>query len=452
MVRRALGSPSERLGHPLSYVRWERNWTYQDLVDVIAHRINTANRREKAWRWEHWGVEPDEDTQLALADELGVSRALVQSLPWPEWLPIGERINITAPWTLAGGLGLLESAAGGALLDRRGFLILGAGATAAVANDWLTTDPPQVAAALNGGRVDAHLVTCFEQRLPALRRIDHTLGGGHVARVVDSELRLVTDLLSHGSYSEALGQRLFAVAAELGRIAGWASCDAGFHAAAERYWIAALRAAHIANDRGIGANILKSMSLQRAEADRSDEALALARAAREGAKDAPARVIAMLTVREARTHATRGEERECERLLSVAERAMSHADDDVSPPWAEYFDQAEYCAQVAACYLLLRRYQPSDRWLRRTLRLQPDERSRDRATYFIWRADSLLHLGDVEQACALLSQAIPDIASARSHRNQKRLTDLHNRLNKHRRLPAVQTLNDQLRPLIAVAA
>jgi hypothetical protein len=191
------------------------------------------------------------------------------------------------------------------VLDRRGFLILGAGATATVANDWLTTEPPQLTAALRGGRVDAHLVTCFEQRLPALRRIDHTLGGGHVARVVDSELRLVTDLLSNGSYSEPVGQRLFAVAAELGRIAGWASCDAGLHAAAERYWIAALRAAHIANDRGIGANILKSMSLQRAETDRSDEALALARAAREGAKDAPARVVAMLTVRQARTHASR---------------------------------------------------------------------------------------------------------------------------------------------------
>lgn len=452
MVRRPVGESPGRLVHPLSYVRWERNWTYQDLVDVIARRINTASRREKAWRWEHWGVAPDEDTQLALAAELGVPSELVRSVRWPDWLPVGDRINTDAPWTVEGGLALLNNAAGGAVLDRRGFLILGAGATAAVANDWLAIEPPQLVSVLRGGQIDAGLVSCFEQRLPALRHIDHTLGGGHVGSVVDSELRLVTDLLSGGSYTESVGRRLFAVAAELGRIAGWASCDAGLHAAAERYWIAALRAAHVAQDRGIGANILKSMSLQRAEANRSDEALALARAAREGAKDAPARVVAMLTIRHARTHASRGEATECEKLLVAAERAMSRVDDESTPPWAAYFDQAEYCAQVAACYLLLRRYETSDRWLTQTLSLQPDERSRDRATYFIWRADSVLCLGDVEHACALLGQAIPDLTGARSARNHKRLTDLHAKLSQHSRVPAVQAIAEQVRPLLAAAA
>jgi tetratricopeptide (TPR) repeat protein len=451
-VQHALNSPPGPFVHPLSYVRWQQNWTYQDLVDVIAQRINTANRREKAWRWEHWGVEPDEGTQFALAAELGVPAELVRTLGWPAWLPVGDQINTDAPWTVQGGLQLLDDAAGGALLDRRGFLTLGAGATAAVAKNWLTIDPPQLRSVLGGGRVDAGLVNCFEVRLPALRRIDHTLGGARVANVVDSELRLVTDILSNSSYAENLGQRLFAVAAELGRIAGWASCDAGRHAAAERYWIAALRAAHVAKDTGIGANILKSMSLQRAEADRSDEALVLARTAREGASDACARVVAMLTVRQARTHASRGEARECEELLVDAERAMSRADEGATPPWAAYFDQAEYCAQVAACYLLLRRYHATDQWLTQTLELQPDERSRDRATYFIWRADTVLHLGEVEQACMLLDQAIPDIASARSARNQRRLTDLCQRLHVHRTVPAVRAVTEQLRPIVTAVA
>jgi hypothetical protein len=448
---RGVIGPSASLVHPLSYVRWERNWTYQDLVDVISRRINTASRREKAWRWEHWGVEPDEETQLALAAELGVPPTVVRTMRWPDWLPIGERINIDTPWSVAGGLALLRSAAGGALLDRRGFLILGAGATTALAESWLTLEPPRLASALDGGRVDEGLVSCFEQRLPTLRRIDHTLGGGSVGNVVDSELRLVTDLLSKGSYTETIGQRLFAVAAELGRIAGWASCDAGLHAAAERYWIAALRAAHIAADRGIGANILKSMSLQRSEANRSDEALALARAALEGSNKGPARVVAMLTVRVARTHASRNEARDCERLLGLAEQAMSHADDEPTPAWAQYFDSAEYCAQVAACYLLLRRYEASDQWLSRTLQTQPDERSRDRATYYIWRAESVLHLGEIEQACALIAEAVPDIAAARSARNRRRLVDLQAKLSKHRDVPVVKALFDQVRPLVAAA-
>lgn len=100
----------------------------------------------------------------------------------------------------------------------------------------------------------------------------------------------------------------------------------------------------------------------------------------------------------------------------------------------------------------MRRYKATDHWLGQTLALQPDERSRDRATYFIWRADSVLSLGEVEHACALLSEAIPDIASARSVRNRTRLLQVHDKLSKHRRLPAVQELQERLKPLIRSAA
>lgn len=440
------GSP---LIHPLSWVRQERGWTYQDLAHVIATRVgNSAARREKAWRWEHWGVVPDSESQLALAAELGVSVEVVHTLGWPHWLPIGERINIHAPWTAESCLRSMDGVAGSAVLDRRGFLTLGLGAAAGLADQWLSLDPPQLASVLHGGAIDAELVTCLEQRLPALRQMDAALGGGHIRNVVDAELRLVTNLLAKGTYTERLGKRAFSVAAELGRIAGWTSFDSGYHAAAERYWISALRAAHTADNRAVGANVLKCMSLQRMDADRTDEALSLARAAREGAKSVPARVLAMLTVRQARTHAVRNEVRDCEQLLSVAERAMDRAEDEVAPAWASYFDQAEYCAQVAACYLALERREAADQWLAQSLATQSRDCRRDRATYLIWRADSVLGLGDVEHACELVSRAVPDIADARSVRNQNRLAGIHTKIKKYRH-PAVSALDDQLHSLVA---
>jgi tetratricopeptide (TPR) repeat protein len=408
-----------------------------------------AARREKAWRWEHWGVEPDDDAQFGLADELDVSRETVRRVGWPGWLPSGDRVDLDVPWTVQASLVSLDQTAGAALLDRRGFLTFGAGAAVALAHDWMAAEPAKVVAVLRGGRLDASLVECFERRLPALRQMDYSLGGGSVRELVDSELRLATDLLANGSYAEAVGRRMFAVAAELGRIAGWANFDAGYHAAAERYWVAALRAAHAAGDRSIGGNILKCMSLQQVDADRTDEALALARAACEGARHAPPRVQAMLTVRQARTHAVRGEVRDCERLLIDAERAMSRADDEPAPSWSYYFDEAEYCAQFAACYLLLRRHRATDEWLVRSLALQPEERSRDRATYLMWRAGTMLNLGDIEHACDLTLQAVPDITAARSVRNQRRLADLHARLLSHRGVPAVAVLDEQVRSLIA---
>ncbi|MEU1752851.1 transcriptional regulator [Micromonospora matsumotoense] len=433
--------------HPLSYVREQRSWTQQDLVNVIARRLNTAARREKAWRWERWGVVPDEDTQLALADELGVDRQTVKALGWPHWLPTGPTISTAAPWTFDGAVALLDDTAGPAVLDRRGFLIMHAGLAVAIAERWLAAEPPRINAALQGGRVDADLLDCFEQRLPALRRMDASLGGGSVRSLVDAELRLVTDLLRHSSYSEASANRLLTVAAELGRIAGWASFDAGFHAAAERYWLAALHAAHSASDRAAGANILKCMSLQRVDTERPTEALRLADAARAGAKNAPARVRAMLTTRLARAHAVLGESVACERRLAEADTEMSRADDQTSPTWASYFDHAEYSAQVAACYLLLQRHQASDQWLQQTLALQPAERSRDRATYLIWRADSVFNLGDIDHACALVAEAAPDVAASRSVRNHRRLLDIHGRLTVHRH-PAVTALDERVRTLL----
>lgn len=447
-MTRAPSPRSQLLVHPLSYVREQRSWTQQDLVNVIARRLNTAARREKAWRWERWGVVPDEDTQLALADELGVDRQTVKALGWPHWLPTGPTISTATPWTFNGAVALLDDTAGPAVLDRRGFLIMHAGLAVAIAERWLAAEPPRINAALQGGRVDADLLDCFEQRLPALRRMDASLGGGSVRSLVDAELRLVTDLLRHSSYSEASANRLLTVAAELGRIAGWASFDAGFHAAAERYWLAALHAAHSASDRAAGANILKCMSLQRVDTERPTEAFRLADAAWAGAKNAPARVRAMLTTRLARAHAVLGESVACERRLAEADTEMSRADDQTSPAWASYFDHAEYSAQVAACYLLLQRHQASDQWLQQTLALQPAERSRDRATYLIWRADSVFNLGDIDHACALVAEAAPDVAASRSVRNHRRLLDIHGRLTVHRHA-AVTALDERVRTLLA---
>ncbi|MFG2677395.1 hypothetical protein [Streptomyces sp. NPDC048445] len=57
-------------------------------------------------------------------------------------------------------------------------------------------------------------------------------------------------------YSEPVGRRLFGAAAEASRSAGWTAYDSGRIAAAERHYIAAMRAAASANDPVVGANTL----------------------------------------------------------------------------------------------------------------------------------------------------------------------------------------------------
>jgi hypothetical protein len=59
---------------------------------------------------------------------------------------------------------------------------------------------------------------------------------------------------------------------ELGQLTGWVAYDAGLHALAQRYWIAALRAAHTADDPALGAYIVSWMAQQATEQGRGPEA------------------------------------------------------------------------------------------------------------------------------------------------------------------------------------
>jgi hypothetical protein len=209
---------AESLPHPLSAVRAEHGWTYQQVAKIVAGRVgNMAAHRDKVYRWERHGVVPELEAQLALAAELTVPAQAVGELGWPSWLLVALGSDVQLPWTVANCLTVLERTAGAAMLDRRGFFTLSAGAVATVANDWLTAEPQRFTAALHGGRVDAELVAILERRAADLRHMLSAFSGHTVQAMADAELRTVTSLLTNAGYSEQVGLRLYALAAELGR-------------------------------------------------------------------------------------------------------------------------------------------------------------------------------------------------------------------------------------------
>ncbi|WP_218037905.1 MULTISPECIES: helix-turn-helix transcriptional regulator [Streptomyces] len=448
--------------HPLAYVRRSRGWTHQALVEVLARRVGMSANRQKAWRWEHRGVVPDEETQRALAEELGVPLDRLRSDPWPGWLPAGDSAGLDEEWTAAGCLRALELTTADALADHRGFPVLPAGAAAAMAG---RLPPPSPGGGSGPGGAAEHgsagpgtagdaadgfagdLVRSLEQRLPLLRRLDDELGGGGVRAPADAELRTVTALLRQGRHGGGHTRRLLSVAAELGRIAGWAGVDAGYHAAAQRYFTVGLRAAHAAGDRLAAANLLKCMTLQLAECGRPDEALALAGTARRCAAGGPGRVRAMLAVRHARAHALSGDRAACEKLLAEADGLMERAASEPCPGWAAYFDSAEYSAQVAFCHLLTGRHRLCDRRLTEALALQPPSRPRDGTTYRMWRAEAAVRLGEVDRACAELAEALPLVAGCSSARNRARLDSVRRLLRPYRTTRSVRALDERLRAL-----
>ncbi|MGW2397154.1 hypothetical protein ACWCYY_11430 [Kitasatospora sp. NPDC001664] len=438
------------LVHPLTYVRSANDWTLQQVASIVARRTKGAADRTKVWRWENWGVEPDLPAQLALADELAITSEQVHRLGWPGWLPDGEAIRTGFPWTSAGTLQALDDTLEHALLDRRGFMKLGGPALTGLAEQWLAVEPQALTAVLVGGRTSDDLVDSMEAGLPRLRRLEAACGGERARRLMDAELAIVTSILAESSYSAAAGRRLHRLAAELGRIAGFASFDAGLHAAAQRYWTTALRAAHTGADRAIGANILKSMSLQCYDHGLVQDSLALARSAVEGAGPVTPRTMAMLLLRQARAEAACGNRLACDRLLAAAESALDRSKpSDGDPSWTMYFDEAEFHAQAATCHTDLRRPAQAERAFATALALMPSAKTRDRATYVIGSAATHTALGDAEQAISLLESAVELIRDAPSQRNVTRAQRARSAIPLAKNDPRVEKLDAQFATLIA---
>lgn len=415
--------------HPLSYVRAERGWTYQDLVNVIARRVgNMARRREKAWRWEHWGVVPDRETQLALAAELEVSEELLHVQPWPDWLPVGDPIRVDFSWDQPGSILALNHALEKAMMDRRGFMRLTGMSLAGFATDWLNVEPAQLMSVLRGGRITEEFVAQIEAGLPRLRMLGDSYGGQRSRRLIDAELGMVVEVLEKSSYSATVAQRLHGLAAELGRLAGFASFDEGLHSAAQRYWVAAVHSAHAAGDRAVGVNILKSMALQCKDFGNFADGLTIARTAYESAGEVTPRTASMLAVRLAGAHASVGDVAETHRLLGIADTQFGRGTRADDPAWAGWFDEGAFHDHVGVCYLDLGNLRRADSHLDKAREGFSPTRRRDHATYLIRRAHVQNGLGNADQAGDLLHQAIPLIEQAPSQRNVGKLLAVRDRL------------------------
>ncbi|MFF6959995.1 hypothetical protein [Streptomyces sp. NPDC008317] len=127
--------------HPLAYVRRRHGWSYQDLARVIADNarilgVPMAARREKVWRWEHWGVVPEADSQRALARALGIPSRELELRPWPRWLPAHGGMPDGLPWTVEGSFTALTALLDNGASDPRGFPIADEQALLDAIADW----------------------------------------------------------------------------------------------------------------------------------------------------------------------------------------------------------------------------------------------------------------------------------------------------------------------------
>ena len=415
-------------------------WTPEDLGDRLnrlaaSMRLRAHIHRKSVRRWVRTMPScpivgsPSEPWPALVCQLLGEQTGETVTpavLGWPEpgLCVVAADHGLDLPWTCAGALDVWVRVMDAGLMgvQRRHFFELTGLSLTTVALQWLR-DPGRVVASLAGKRVDQALVDDFDLLTQARRRMDDAIGGGNLLASVREDLRLVLALLNNAAYTEDIGRRLHAVAAELGRLMGWLAYDTNQHAAAQRYWLAALRSAHLSGDRAIGANILGFMSVQAARVGNPRDAFALAEAALDTEQALTPAVAASLYSRLAVGAGRMGEELTARRAQDRSFELLTRSTPADEPPWIYWYGESAAHNHAGKSLLSLARPADAEPQLRRAMSMLDPSYVRDRGLMLLTLATARMGMGSVERACATATEAAGIIRRLDSPRGRHRLAE-----------------------------
>lgn len=413
----------ELIRHPLAYARELRGWSQADLAVQIRkaaerHGLRAGTSRQRVCLWEK-RVVPDDLSQMLLSDVFDVPSDQATAMNWPHWLPGHE-----TPAPLGAGLSVavLRKAVLMAV-DRRTFLTSAPAALSSLAFQWATVDPALTAGAAGGRPVDPAVVSWLEESAQGLTSMS-TAHRQHTGLLLDGHLETVVNLLEHGGYNRALGKRLHTLASALAQTVAWHRFDHEHHAAANRYWHAAVHSAHEAGDTDMGAGALSDIAYQSIWLGRPRAAVdslvhALSRTTNPTARS-------LLTLRKARAHAMLGEARDCYRELAQAERLL-HSTTEEAPRWCAWMSPADLAVDTGRCLMDLGRPGAAHDQITQGVDLLPGSRAKTKAVFLAYEAESLLAGGEIQQAADLARRSLTLAKQIGASRCVQQIRDLSGR-------------------------
>ncbi|MFI6324808.1 hypothetical protein ACIBG8_45295 [Nonomuraea sp. NPDC050556] len=444
---------SER--HPLAVLREELGLSmagYARELDAVHRSLGLgglAHERQKIYRWEKGLASPEPSAQQAIAVLHGIPVSLVVEKPWPEWL-VGAcgRVNMTHTFGCQKGtVERLSDLAAGGPVDRRQFLVMTSAALGASVADWQDAVDAMTAPVSTGRRqITGGMVDHLEQRLDHLRHLDDAVGSSQLRELAVAEFGFIVGLVKEARFDEATGRRLYSAAAEAARCCAWVHFDDGFHAQAERYFDASLRASATAGDPLTGAYALSFRAIQQYTAGDPRDAVALLEAARVQTKGrATPRFRAMLAARAARSHSKAGDRRACARALDEARDFLEAGVHDDDPAYLYWVDLGE--VEMIAGSSALELGDPREAIRRFEAAIDADyagddQYPRTHAIYLTRAANAHLTLRDLDQAVAVAEHAVSCLGGVESARSTATLGELREKLTAHRHIAIVRDFLD----------
>ena len=396
----------ETTRHPLVVARLACGMTMEELVSGIraaaARRgLRSGTDEARVRKWQR-GVEPNEESQVYIAEALGWPADIVRGDDWPNWLPL------TADGVVPLGPHSSVSALREALrtaMDRRAFFTISGAALSGLAADWAVGPSTALARAHGGKPIGDDFVAFLEDSTQHLATLP-TEQRQHTAMLLDAHLATVTELLEHGRYSPAVGLRLHTLAASLSQTVAWHRFDLGSHTHASQNWIAALHNAHAAGDHDMGAGLLGDLAYQAAWRGDHTTAASILKHALTRAHNPAARCL--LQLRLARTLAARGdlgERRSALRALAAAEKHLNDAGAD-RPAWCAWVSEADLAVDSGQALLDLGDTARAHQLITEGERLLPTARDKTKGVFLAYRAASYLDQKEPEPAAAAATQSL----------------------------------------------
>jgi hypothetical protein len=239
------------------------------------------------------------------------------------------------------------------------------------------------------------------------------------------------------------------------------AADAERHGLAQRYHLTALRAAHNAADKALGANVLSMMALHAASREEAADAISLGTSAVEMARRSPAIVQALVTSRLASGYALAGD---AERFHAAHGRALELAEHPTGhqPRWA-YYVSPEFVDAASGYYLVslaMACSRNSRRHLGNAVTLltpeamaAPDYWSpRDALLGGTKLVTAYLGLGELEQACEVGRTALERLPHVHSPRCLARLRRVADKLRTRKANAYVREFSTELDRRLQLAA
>lgn len=304
---------------------------------------------------------------------------------------------------------------------------------------WVSTATPSIITGyLVGGPLGDDLALPSVSGVPVADRIrltvrnmmdlDFQFGGGHVRKMLLFYWKTEIIPALQERYPEEFRREVFSAAADAAEVLGWSAYDAGYHGAAQRYFVQGLRLAREANDRLMGGQILSNLSHQANYLGHFNDAVQLARSAQlVTGVGAPATVTAMFLAMEARGLANLGDEKNCADVLHRAEQTFERSDPSEDPDWISYFDSLELAGEAAHCFRDLGKSEETQQFAEQAmdLTLTPP---RTRAFIGMVNAAGALNGGNLDEAMSLATDAVNLAGTLKSDRYLRYVNDFYHSL------------------------